>query len=81
MGELDLLSCLVAECQRARRSAGRKNIRVAVEADVSERTISRFEGGETWPRDPERIVAAYASVSGVPAPDLWRRAVDRWANQ
>ena len=57
----------------------RREIGELLDADVS--TINDFEtlrGEVGWPRDPEQRVRAYAERTGVPAQELWRKAVTDW---
>lgn len=60
-------------CRDAREDLDVRAIDVALTAGVSEATISRFEHGR-WPRDPDRIVDAYAEECHLDALELWRRA-------
>lgn len=43
--------------------------------------VSYFEKGESWPRDAELFVEAYARLAGTTALELWRRALDLWATE
>lgn len=52
---------------------------VAAVARLDARTIKRFEAGEHWPRDLERVLSAYATLADIQDPrDLWREALDAW---
>lgn len=63
-----------------RHRAGRKMVRVAAAADVTESTISRFEKGRSkgFPHDPDRIVAAYATELDIQPYELWAVALELW---
>lgn len=68
---------LLAEAARGARLAARvKQIEIAVAAGVSHSTISRFERGESWPLNPDRIIAAYAEECGVTERAIWRAAIN-----
>lgn len=42
-------------------------------------TVYRFESGKGWPRDPDRMVNAYAKECGLEdAREIWRLAFDMW---
>lgn len=46
---------------------------------VRGRTIERFEVAESWPGDPDRLMAAYARAVGLADPrDIYQRALDQW---
>lgn len=62
--------------REARLAAGRSQIEVATTAGVSHAVISRLESGGRWPRDPDRIVAAYAAECGVSERKIWGQAVE-----
>ncbi len=52
---------------------------VAIIAGVSPRTVRRFEDGEHWPHDLDRILAVYAHLGGIKDPrEMWRDALDCW---
>lgn len=41
--------------------------------------VSRFESHESWPREFDQVVAAYAAELGLnDCRELWQRALDRW---
>ena len=60
----------------ARNHAGLRLIDVAGPAGVSQAVLSRFERGHGWPRDPDRVVGAYAAACGVSPLELWRAALE-----
>lgn len=49
-------------CKQAREIAGRKQVHIAAsdQRGVDQSTIARFEDATAWPRNADRIVAAYA---------------------
>lgn len=51
---------------------------IATAAGVDQATVYRLERGEAWPRDPGRLVDAYAATTGLRSVDLWAMAVRRW---
>jgi hypothetical protein len=73
-----MLPWITGACRDARIAAGRKQVHVAASADVDQSTVNRFEGATAWPRDMDRMVSAYADDLGIPALELWRRAIDAW---
>jgi transcriptional regulator with XRE-family HTH domain len=73
------LSCTLKE---VRERAGQKPKTVAELAGVDASTISRFENNQAWPQKIDRMVAAYAMLSGVDdGRDLWHEAVERFRAQ
>jgi hypothetical protein len=62
-------------CRRHRLGAELDLMSVAVEADVSQSTISNFEIGSGWRRETDRIVDAYARLCGIKADQLWLAAI------
>lgn len=80
---LDVISSLAEVLIDARLKAGKSQAAVADAADVSQRTIERWEKETNfpWKKDLPRAVAAYAKVTGTPEVDLWRRAIDRAAGR
>ena len=61
----------------ARKEAGVKVARIAVAIDVDPSTIYRFERG-LWPEDADFILSAYTAELGIPALELWARALEAW---
>lgn len=70
-----MLHALAAVVRDARVAAELTQLDIATEAKVGHATISRLERSESWPLDPDRIVAAYEKECGLPEGELWRRAV------
>lgn len=73
-----MLYWLAAVVKEARLADGKKRVHYAAAADVDQSTITRFENATSWPRDPGELVNTYAELLGVPAVELWRKAVDHW---
>lgn len=45
-------------------------------------SVYRFEQGKGWPRDPDRMVNAYAKELGIAdSREIWRLALDLWNEQ
>ena len=79
MAELErLLPHLGEACKEARGEAGVRPTGVADLAGYNAiTTITRFEKGTAWPRNPDVVVNAYAATTGVSVFDLWGEALDR----
>ena len=61
-----------------RKQAGIRPETVGHHAQLSAGQISRFESGQNWPRDLDRLVRAYAKALGADDPrDLWKLALAR----
>lgn len=73
-----ILPTLAAVAKERRLAVGKKRVHVAALADVDQSTITRFEAGHAWPRDPDGVVNAYAEVTDTGARDIWAEAVTRW---
>lgn len=73
-----MLQHLGRVARAARKQAQLRQIDIATTADVAHTSISRFELAESWPLDPDHVVAAYAEEIGVDPRDIWRAALDDW---
>jgi transcriptional regulator with XRE-family HTH domain len=75
-----MLAWLSWAAELIREQAGASQAEVAVAAGLKgTRAIERFEKGKNWPRDLERIVAAYAEVAGLADTlEPWNVALDLW---
>jgi hypothetical protein len=73
-----MLPFLAAAAVELRTAAERKQVHVAASADLDQSTIWRFERGESWPRDPDQIIRAYADDLGVTAEEIWARGLGLW---
>jgi hypothetical protein len=70
---------LAAAAVEARESAGEDPETIAYMLRVRAETVRRFEKAEHWPRDTERMIAAYAAVARIPDPrNLYERALELW---
>jgi hypothetical protein len=70
---------LAEAAKQLREHAGVRPETVASIMDVGIHRIDRFEKAENWPRDAERLLAAYAQVVGLDdARDIYQRALDLW---
>lgn len=65
-------------CRTMREAAGIRLIDVATTADTSEGTLSRFERGHWWPKDPDAWITAYAIELDLPPAEFWRVALETW---
>jgi hypothetical protein len=62
-----------------REQAGVRPETVASIMDVGIHRIDRFEKAENWPRDPDRLLAAYATATGLEDPrEIYQRALNLW---
>lgn len=68
---------LGAACRASRVQRGLSALDIASAAGVNESTISRFEHGDGWRRETDRIVAAYARETGTTPDDLWQAALQQ----
>ena len=68
---------LGAACRHARSQTDVRLLDVALEAGLTEPTISKFERGAGGWRDVDRIVAAYGELLGVEPDELWGAALER----
>jgi len=69
-----LIEGLALTCKSLRTGEGNSLAAVAAAAGVSESAVRAFEHGQTWPRDVEELVSAYADLAGKSASALWRDA-------
>jgi hypothetical protein len=61
-----------------REERGRKHVHIAASGDLDQSTLSRFESGESKPKDLDATVQAYADDLDMKAPDIWGLALERW---
>lgn len=73
-----MLPFLAAAARSARENAGRLQVHIAASANVTESVITRFEARRAWPRDPDRIIGAYADDLDVHPVEIWERAAQLW---
>jgi hypothetical protein len=70
---------LATAAVEAREAAGEDPETIAYVLRVRAETVRRFEKAEHWPREPERMMAAYAAVARITDPrDLYDRAMSLW---
>ena len=78
-GEKDsMLYWLAKVTKDARERASRKLVHVGASADMDQSSVSRFEKAAAWPRDPDRLVRAYAHDLDSDSIELWEEAVRQW---
>lgn len=65
----------VARFARQTRTPEIPKARVAQLLDVAPSTITRFEQGLSWPKDPDATMLAYAYLIGRNPSELWEAAV------
>lgn len=63
--------------KESRLAAGLTLLDVATVAGVGQTTIHRFETGDRFRVETDRIVDAYAELVDIDPADLWRRALER----
>ena len=69
-------------CKTARESAGLSREVVATILETDRTKLWRFEKGETWPNDLDRVVSTYASLTGRSHPaTLWAEAAKMWERE
>lgn len=78
MDEDRMLAHLAEAARAAREAKGRLQVHIAASVGVNQVTILRFEQGKTWPRNPDRIIAAYADDLDIDPREIWDDALTRW---
>jgi hypothetical protein len=79
-GTFRLYLCIA--CRSARQAGGESQAGVARLAGMSRSAIHRFEEAGAWPRDPERMIRAYAAAGKLnDSRLLWRKALDLWIQE
>ena len=76
-----MLQHLGSVARQARLHADLRQIDIATTARMSHATVSRFETGQAWPQDPDRLIAAYAEETSSSAVSFWARALTAWQDQ
>jgi hypothetical protein len=71
----ELLPYIGLAARQVRESVGMTQEEMAQRLEMNRSAIGAFERGKRWPRDPDRTVSGYANLAGLPAVDLWARAV------
>jgi len=72
-----LLAALADVCRERRQEAGLRVIDIAAAGHLDPATIYQFERARRWPRDPQRMVEAYAAELGIKPGAIWREALER----
>lgn len=68
--------------RQLREEARRKPVNIAGTLSRDQSSIYRFEQGETWPNDTDRVIAAYAVEVGIGDPrEIWALALKLWHEQ
>lgn len=73
-----MLHWLARAASEARRAADRKQVHIAASADMDQSSMFRFEQAKGWPRDPDKVIAAYADDLDVDPFQLWEQALRMW---
>ena len=74
-----LIPWLALACHGVREVAGTSQGEIARLEGLAPSGITRFEQGRNWPKDPERIVKAYAVATGYDdSRSLWAIAIGLW---
>ena len=64
--------------RRAREERGVVQVEIAAAIKVNQATVARFEDGIAWPRRPEQLLLAYASLLGIDVRVLWIHGLVLW---
>lgn len=78
MAPASFLECLGAVAREHRERVEAQLIDISFWSRAGQSTVSKFERGESQPRDLDRLLVAYAKVSGASAGELLRDAIERW---
>jgi transcriptional regulator with XRE-family HTH domain len=73
-----MLPWIGAAARAAREARDRKQVHIAATLGVDQGTIGRFEGGRAWPRDPDKVLGAYAEDLEIDALEIWETALADW---
>lgn len=76
-----ILKTLGAVAREMREAQDVLAVEIGARIRHTEGVVSRFERGETVPRDLDQMVQAYADELSVDAAEIWQRTVDRWRAQ
>lgn len=76
-----IIKTLGAVARELREKQGVLAVEIGARIRHTEGVISRFERGETTPRDLDLMVQGYADELGIAPEEIWRLAIDRWASQ
>ncbi len=78
-GNDSMLVYLAQAAREAREAGDRMLVHVGASANMDQSAISRFEQASAWPRDPDKIIAAYADDLDITPLDIWKAALVLWA--
>lgn len=78
MAEPGMSHWLAEAAKELREKADRKQVHVAAGADVDQSTIFRFETHGTFPRNVDRVIAAYADDLDTTPIAIWTDALRKW---
>jgi hypothetical protein len=73
-----MIHYLAEVAKEARERAQRKQVHIAAQMSADQSRIYRFEQGDRWPRDVEKIVSAYAEDLDIDPALIWDEAVRRF---
>jgi hypothetical protein len=73
-----MIHYLAEVAKEARERAERKQVHIAAQMSADQSRIYRFEQGDRWPRDVEKIVSAYADDLDIEPAVIWDEAVRRF---
>src|SRR4051812_27453181 len=81
--ERDTMRFWIAQAARQlREEAHRKPVNIAGTLSRDQSSIYRFEQGDTWPNDTDRVIAAYCVEVGITDPrEIWDLALRLWREQ
>lgn len=69
-----MLPHIARACRRERLASEVSQSEVAAIAGVTRQTVGEFEAGRNWPRNPDRVVGAYAQACDGDAVQIWALA-------
>lgn len=77
-----MLYWLATAAKQLREQHGRKQVHIAASRSTDQSSIYRFENADTWTRDPDLLIAAYADDLDIEDPrEIWELALKMWREQ
>jgi transcriptional regulator with XRE-family HTH domain len=77
-----MIHWLARAAAKLREESGRKQVHIAAAMSIDQSTIYRFEQGESWPRQADLVIAAYADDLGIEdAREVWELALQMWREE
>jgi hypothetical protein len=77
--EMPAMMYWLREASRELREAKeRKHVHIAASGNVDQSTVSRFESGDSTPRDIDGLIAAYADDLDLDPREIWAMALRAW---